>query len=173
MEKSRPTHANHLVHVKAGTQNYSTTSDFSNCKCQSGLAFHAVRSLHIIQYSHGWLSMLDSLKQIPTRSRWSDSILKNLGSEAQVSHHCIYKTVLCQHSHHVNQKIPVRLERQWSCGIWIGIDTSNGNPLTLTSEGLIKKCQSAHAVTQIQCSCTQECSWHTFRSQWQSPRVSR
>eukprot|EP00971_Amphidinium_carterae_P264664 5249960-Amphidinium_carterae.4 len=44
-------------------------------------------------------------------------------------------TVLCQHNFHESQKLPQRLEPQWSYGVWIGRDTSNGNHLTLTSEG--------------------------------------
>eukprot|EP00971_Amphidinium_carterae_P348665 6490618-Amphidinium_carterae.2 len=41
------------------------------------------------------------------------------------------ETVLYQHHHPQNQKTPVRLEPQWSYGIWIGRDTSNGSHLTL------------------------------------------
>eukprot|EP00971_Amphidinium_carterae_P241324 4791715-Amphidinium_carterae.1 len=48
------------------------------------------------------------------------------------------EAVLCQHSHHENQKIPIKLEPLRLYGIWIGRDTSNGNHLTLTSEGRIK-----------------------------------
>eukprot|EP00971_Amphidinium_carterae_P045650 898400-Amphidinium_carterae.2 len=56
-----PLHTSHVVHVKAGTQSYSVTADFSDCRCQNSLAFHSVRSLQIIPSSHGWSSMLDSL----------------------------------------------------------------------------------------------------------------
>eukprot|EP00971_Amphidinium_carterae_P027944 550377-Amphidinium_carterae.1 len=59
------------------------------------------------------------------------------------------ETVLCQHHHRQNQKIPVRLEPQWSYGIWIGGDTSDGSHLTLTSEGLYKS-RSVRRLTMSQ-----------------------
>eukprot|EP00971_Amphidinium_carterae_P017444 343945-Amphidinium_carterae.1 len=111
MERSRagchlPIHTSHLVHVEAGgTQSYSATSDFSDCRCQNSLACQAGRSLQnlvqIILSFHEWSSK---------------SVIIAFGQT----------------------KIPVKLEPQWSYGIWIGRDTSNGNRLTLTSEGLIK-----------------------------------
>eukprot|EP00971_Amphidinium_carterae_P021486 423625-Amphidinium_carterae.6 len=78
------------------------------------------------------------LQQIPDRSGWPVTQLKELGSEDKSAIIAIGETMLCQHNFHETQKLPQRLEPQWSYGVWTGRDTSNGNHLTPSSEGRIK-----------------------------------
>eukprot|EP00971_Amphidinium_carterae_P349201 6490894-Amphidinium_carterae.1 len=108
-----------------------------------------VKSWHSTLFSHLRLLSLQLSEQygIPVSEITTDHPIgedsqspysKSWGQKYKSAIIAFGETVLCQHNAHENQKLPQRLEPQWSYGVWIGRDTSDGNHITLTSEGRMK-----------------------------------
>eukprot|EP00971_Amphidinium_carterae_P138899 2752827-Amphidinium_carterae.5 len=59
------------------------------------------------------------------------------------------KTVLLQHQEPKNQKVPKRLQPQWSFGIWVGRDSTTGCHVTPTTEGAIRATSGKRLVEKV------------------------
>eukprot|EP00971_Amphidinium_carterae_P270990 5377630-Amphidinium_carterae.3 len=125
----------------------------------------ACEGWHSTLFNHLRLLRLQLSEQygIPISQDGQSPYSRNWGKKYKSANIAFGETVLCQHNVHENQKLPQRLEPQWSYGVWIGRDTSEGSHITLTSEGRMKS-RSVRRLTiytsQYQQGSVEECSRH-------------